>query len=67
MRLQLKTLIIVAIGAFFYWTISGYSGKFNDHMSRYYDRNTKFDKNYWTGVAIIVAVLIVVCGIASKF
>jgi hypothetical protein len=49
MRLDLPTLIIVSTGAFFYWTMSGFNGTFNDYMSRYYDTDDKYDKNFWTG------------------
>lgn len=65
MRLHPKTLIIVATGAFFYWTLSGYKGSFNDYMSRYYDDDNKYDRNYWTGLAILLVVSIVVFKIAS--
>ena len=53
MRIDLTTLIIVSTGAAFYWILSGFKGTFNDYMSRYYDRDNKYDKNYWTGFALL--------------
>jgi hypothetical protein len=66
MRLDLPTLIIVSTGAFFYWTMSGFNGTFNDYMSRYYDTDNKYDKNFWTGLGLFVVLAIIVYGVVIK-
>ena len=58
-------LIIVSIGAFVNWMLSGFKGTFNDQMSRYYDYDSKYDKNYWTGLAVVIVIGIVIIGIVS--
>ena len=50
--------IAVSIGAFFYWMLSGFKGNFNDFMSRYYGHDDKYEKNYWTGLALLVFVIV---------
>lgn len=65
-RLDLTTLLIVSTGAFVYWTLSGYKGKFNDHMSRYYDSDTKYDKNYITGLGVLVVLAIIIFAMVGK-
>lgn len=62
MRLSLLTLIFVSTGAFFYWTLSGYKGSFNDQMSRYYEYNARYEKNYWTGLGLLFLIVIAVLG-----
>ena len=64
--MRLSTLLFVALGAFFYWTLSGYKGKFDDYMSRYYDSDNKYDKNYFTGLGILALIIISILGIFSK-
>ena len=61
--MRLSTLVIVSTGAFFYWTLSGYKGKFNDYMSRYYDTDTKYNKNYWTGLGLLAFLVTIILGI----
>ncbi len=63
MRLNLTSLIIVSTGAFFYWTLSGYKGSFDEHMSRYYDNDNKYDKNYWAGLLLITFIVMTILGI----
>ena len=64
--MRLSTLLFVAVGAFFYWTLSGYKGKFDDYMSRYYDSDNKYDKNYLTGMGILALIAILIQGIFSR-
>ena len=66
MRLKLTSLVIVSTGAFCYWALSGFKGTFNDHMSRYYDYDTKFDKNYWTGLGLLFFAIAAILGIATR-
>jgi hypothetical protein len=66
MKLNLTTLIIVSTGAFFYWSVSGYRGTFNDRMSRYYDAGTRYEKNYWTGLGVLFFIVIIILGIVSR-
>jgi len=66
MRLDLLTLVIVSTGAFFYWTMSGYKGTFDDYMSRYNDTDNKYDKNYWAGLGLLTAFAIIVLAIIPK-
>ena len=65
MRADLTTLIIVSMGAFFYWTLSGFKGTFNDYMSRYYDADTKYDRNYLTGLGLLFLVVVITVGVVS--
>jgi hypothetical protein len=65
MRLSIPTLIIVSTGAFIRWTMTGFKGTFDNHMSRYHDTDTKYDKNYWTGIIAIVVLVIVVISLTS--
>jgi hypothetical protein len=65
MRLDFTTLIIVSMGAFFFWTLSGYKGTFNNYMSRYYEADSKYEKNYWTGLALLAVLSITVFGFVS--
>lgn len=67
MRPTLSNLIIVGTGAFFYWTTSGYKGKFNDYMSRYYDSDTMSDKNFWTGLVILFFVVMITLSLLKKY
>lgn len=46
-------LVVVATGAFLYWTLSGFKGKFDDYMSRYHDGDVKYFKNLLTGLCIL--------------
>ena len=57
--------IFVLIGAFFYWSISGFIGKFDDYMSSYKELNRKYDKNFFTGFAIFSFVAIILYKIFS--
>lgn len=65
MRLEFGTLIIVATGAGFYWMLSGFRGTFNDYMSRYYESNSKYDKNFWTGIAVWAFIAVVLHAVLS--
>lgn len=64
-RLRFSTLAMVSIGAFIFWLLSGFKGKFNDLMSRYYESDQKFDKNYFVGFAIILIIIASVITIIS--
>lgn len=66
MRANVTTFIIVSAGAFFYWTLSGYKGSFNDYMSNHYDTDKKYDKNYWTGLGLLSVIVITILGIVSR-
>lgn len=46
-------LVVIATGAFFYWSLSGFKGKFDDYMSRYHDDDVKYFKNLMTGLCIL--------------
>jgi hypothetical protein len=61
----LEKFVIVSTGAFFYWMLSGFKGTFNDYMSRYYEDDNKYDKNYWTGLALLVIIIVNIIVIAS--
>jgi len=52
--------IFVASGAFFYWTLSGYNGKFDDYMSRHSDNDAKYFKNFFTGMTLIGTILVII-------
>ena len=65
-NMRLSTLLFVSTGAFFYWTLSGFKGNFDDYMSRYHDSDNKYDKNYWTGFGILGLTAIVILSIFSK-
>ncbi len=53
-RFSIWTLIIVSIGAFIFWLLSGFKGTFDERMSRYYESDKKFDKNYFAGLIFIL-------------
>jgi hypothetical protein len=53
-RYRFTTLLLVATGAFTLWLLSGFKGKFNDRMSRYYENDNKYDRNFLIGFAIII-------------
>jgi hypothetical protein len=65
MGLDLSKLVFVSTGAFFYWTLSGFKGTFNDYMSRYHDTDAKYFKNYWTGLALVAILMIIILGVFS--
>lgn len=67
MRLDIKTLVIVSTGAFFYWALTGFKGKFNDRMSRYYDDDAKYYKNFVTGLIVLVVLFLLVYRILLFF
>ena len=60
---SLLTLIIVWTGAVFYWALSGFRGNFDNYMSRYTARDSKYVKNLLTGMVIIVSILTTVTAI----
>jgi hypothetical protein len=62
---MLLKFIAVSIGAFFFWMLSGFKGSFNDFMSRYYDQDNKYEKNYWTGLALLVFIIVNIIVVAS--
>ena len=57
MRVNVTTLFVVSVGPFFYWTLSGFKGTFDDWMSRYYDTDKKYYKNFLTGLALLAIIL----------
>jgi hypothetical protein len=60
-----SSLLLVSTGAFLFWTLSGYKGAFNDYMSRYHERDGRYYKNYFTGLAIIIFGIGIIGGIVS--
>jgi hypothetical protein len=59
------SLLFVSTGAFLFWTLSGCKGAFNDYMSRYHERDWRYYKNFFTGMAIIIFAIGIIGGIVS--
>jgi glucan phosphoethanolaminetransferase (alkaline phosphatase superfamily) len=64
-RFRPITLVLVATGAFLFWTLSGFHGSFNHHMSRYTDSDNKYDRNFFAGLIIFVLLVTTVSRIIA--
>ena len=67
MPIGILRFIVVATGAFFYWAINGFSGKFDDEMSGVRESSTKSIRNLITGTVILTIVGILVISFFSEY
>jgi hypothetical protein len=65
MQASFKTLIIVMTGAFFRWMFTGFKGTFNEQMSHHYDNDSKYSRNFWTGIAVFVLLFVMLLALAG--
>lgn len=56
--------IIILIGALYHWGTKGFKGEFDEYMSGRFDKDVKYDRNFWTGVSVLIisAILIGIIG-----
>ena len=59
MRNIVKSFIFIYTGALFYWALSGFKGSINDFLTGPYEYNSLSEKNYITGVIIIVILVLI--------
>ncbi len=55
-RTRLESFIFIVVGAFFFWMIKGFKGKFDDEMTRVNESSTKDLRNFITGLIIIIGI-----------
>lgn len=51
---------LIATGAFVFWALKGFKGKFNDEMVGPYDRSSKRVRNITAGSIALLMILIVI-------
>ncbi|NVN95075.1 MAG: hypothetical protein HXX18_07330 [Bacteroidetes bacterium] len=55
--------IIILTGAFFFWTIKGFKGKFNDEMTGRFDTSFKDVRNFIAGLLILCMIAFLIFNI----
>jgi hypothetical protein len=60
MKTTIPTFAIVASGALCHWTLSGFKGSFNEQLSVRAENDSRYCRNFTTGLAISITLLVVV-------